>query len=312
MTLETANCEALELPDAGSKAASAPSIIHLMPLGAIRARDGREWFLDRPERLIASFRAGKIDLPIDYEHQTSAKEQEKRTGPIPAAGWITALEKRPDGIWGHVKWTETAAQLIRDRAYRFISPEFQYDTRTREIERLVGAGLVHTPALHLTALAREEPNMSDAPDTALCTIAGELGLPETATAAQIIDAIHSLTTADPDPAKYVPIEAVRDLMADRQTKIAAAREGDVERAVDQAIEGGYITPGMREWATALCRRDPQSFTEFMQATPPAYAYLKTSPFDGKGSFKERSRAFDETELAICTQLGIEPGTLVKD
>ncbi len=309
MTFEIVSCEALELPKPEKTGKAAPSAIHLMPSGAFKARDGRQWTLNHPERVIARFKAAKIDLPIDYEHQSNEAARAKITGPIPAAGWITDLELHPDGLWGQVKWTNAAEKLIREREYRFISPTFAFNTATKEVEKLKGAGLVHTPALHLTALAREEPNMTDNTETALCTIASELGLPNDADAGQIVQKIRSFAGAKPDPAKYMPIEAVRDLMDNHQSEIAAAREKDIEATVSKAIDGGYITPAMKNWATALCRKDPDSFNEFTQNAPPAFAYL-FEPVIGNTSVSAlKSRSYDETELAICAQLDIEPGTL---
>ena len=155
MAFEVATCEARELP----QGKSAPTVIHLLPPGAFRGRDGRSWKLDNPHHLIAWFRSLKIDLAIDYEHQADDPGR-KKTGPVPAAGWITELEVRPDGIRGHVKWTDTAAKLIREREYRFISPTFKYAPVTGKVMFLKGASLVHEPNLHLTALAREKPTMS--------------------------------------------------------------------------------------------------------------------------------------------------------
>lgn len=71
----------------------------------------------------------------------------------------------------------------------------------------------------------------------------------------------------------MPIEAVRDLMNDRGSKVAMARESDVEAMVTDALDNGFITPGMRDWATALCRQDPDSFAQFTKSATPAYAYL---------------------------------------
>ena len=63
-------------------------------------------------------------LVIDYEHQTV--DGETRTGPIPAAGWIWSVELDekgdPPGIYGMVEWTPTAAQAIRNKEYKYLSP----------------------------------------------------------------------------------------------------------------------------------------------------------------------------------------------
>ena len=42
--------------------------------------------------------------------------------------------------------------MIAAKEYRYISPSILFDPKTREIMRLQGAGLVHRPNLHLTAL----------------------------------------------------------------------------------------------------------------------------------------------------------------
>ena len=303
MKLKTATCDARELP----QGKSAPSVIHLLPNGTFKGRDGRSWTLDDPARLIAQHKARKIDLPIDYEHQGEDSSR-AQNGPVPAAGWITALEARSDGIWGHVKWTKTAANMIQEREYRFISPTFKYASATRKIMALTSAGLVHNPNLHLTALAREETAMTGDP-ASLSDFATALGLPENAERFEILAAINS--QAEPDPAKYVPIEAVKDLMKDRTSKIAIARESDVETIVNDALDKGYITPGMIDWATALCRQAPESFAEFTSSSVPAYSHLFKSPMAGRSLPEGKSRSYDEAELAICAQLDLEPGTLLK-
>ncbi len=302
MTFKVATCEARELP----RGKAAPSAIHLLPLGAFRGRDGRSWTLDNPQHLIDRFHSRKIDLRIDYEHQADDPGR-RQTGPVPAAGWITELEVRPDGIWGHVKWTDTAARLIREREYRFISPTFKYAPVTGKVVFLKGASLVHEPNLHLTAPAREEPTMP--PETDLSDIVSALGLPSGSGRDAILTAINSQST--PDPARYVPIGAVRDLMNDRGSKVAMARESDIEAMVSDAIDNGFITPGMRDSATALCRQDPDSFVEFTTSAPPAYAHLFKPAIGGLPATDLKSRAFDEAELAICAQLDIEPGTLLE-
>lgn len=117
-----------------------------------------------------------------------------------------------DLIGGHVKWTDTAANMIQEREYRFLSPTFKYTPVTRKVMALSGAGLVHKPNLHLTALASEESTMPDQ-DENLSAIAKALGLPAQSDQSEILTAINAQTS--PDLAKFVPIEAVRDLMTDR-------------------------------------------------------------------------------------------------
>lgn len=55
------------------------------------------------------------DLDIDYDHKKYGGD---------AAGWVQDAEARDTGLWILVEWTKRAAELIRDRAYRYFSPEF--------------------------------------------------------------------------------------------------------------------------------------------------------------------------------------------
>lgn len=301
MTFFTATCDAQLVPDEGK----APKVIHLLPLGLVQGRDGRSWVLSNPQELVARFQENKIDLAIDYEHQAN-EPQRAASGPIPAAGWIKQLELRDDGIWGHVSWTKTAANMIEAKEYRYISPVFKYHDATKDIVALKGAGLVHTPNLHLTALAREETTMNtDQPE--LSKIAAALGLKGDSSVDSIVSAINSMAT--PDPARFVPIEAVKDLMADRSSKVAAMRESDVEITVQKAMDEGYITPGMRDWATALCRQNPESFQKFTTSSAPVYAHLFEKRDWGKPENTSTGKA-SEAELAICNQLDIDPENLL--
>lgn len=56
------------------------------------------------------------DLDIDYEHKEFGSA---------AAGWVVEMEDRQtDGLWLQVEWTPKALQSLRDREYRYFSPEF--------------------------------------------------------------------------------------------------------------------------------------------------------------------------------------------
>jgi hypothetical protein len=55
------------------------------------------------------------ELDIDYDHKAYNGE---------AAGWVKDAEARPDGLWILIEWTKKAAGLLKDKAYRYFSPEF--------------------------------------------------------------------------------------------------------------------------------------------------------------------------------------------
>lgn len=305
-----------------------PEWIDLFPEGPTTGRDGRKFVLADPDAVIAAFQSGGIDLPVDYEHQNDRPEA-KLSGPVPAAGWIKELRRDAGHLWGRVEWTATAAEMIRNREYRYVSPSFLYHPKTLDVVRLKGAGLVHNPNLHLTALASEAPPMpdpaappaNDATPDVLTRVAEALGLPpdspaeavlRTFMAALLGKSAPAAATAQqqPDPARYVPIEALCELKAERDTWMQAHRQAEADEKVTRALREGHITPAMKGWATALCMQDPDSFDSFLAKSPAIYASL-TRPLNltlSQGEPGARGAASDAA-AAVCAQLGLKPDAL---
>jgi phage I-like protein len=299
--------------------------VHLLPNGFMQGRDGRSFDLADPNGLILAFQANAIDLPVDYEHQADNPEA-KLKGPVPAAGWIKELQARDDGIWGRIEWTAMAAELIASKAYRFISPAILHHPKTREIMRLTGAGLVHRPNLHLPALNAQEAQMPPVPAKAapsdqatlqglLQTIISVFGLPANATADQVMAALKAVKdqmSAPPDPAKYMPVEAVQAMMADRHLELSTASEGRAQEKVNAAFRQGYIHGGMRDWALALCRSDEAAFDTFLQKSGPTFGGLLKNYGEGRSQpAPARTSLRSEAADSICAQPGLPMGALTK-
>lgn len=330
--LRLATCD-VQLADGG-----APEWVHLFPPGRTTGRDGRIVDLVDPGAMVLDFEARGVALPIDYDHQLD--DEKTRTGPVPAAGWIKELKADASGLWGRVEWTGTAAELIGQKAYRYLSPTFLFYPDTAEVVRLTGAGLVHKPNLPLKALASE-----DAPTSGAFTarLAAALGLapdatesqvselvekmvatvrrlvaggtpapatgPEPATAAELVHAAQAV----PDPARYVPASAVQDMLRVRNLERAEAAETRVQHKVRAALDGGHITPGLREWALGLCRADEASFDTFMAKSGAPWSVLFRDvvpkgppPWSGTGRDDLRDGSL---AAAVCAQLGLKPGRL---
>lgn len=283
------------------------------------ARDGRKFELADPQLLIAQFKQNDIDLPIDYEHQSDRK---RSSGPVPAAGWIKELKALASGLWGRVEWTAQARELIASKAYRFLSPTFFYTKDGNVITRLKGAGLVHSPALHLKALASEDQGMITRDDF-MQRLQDALGLSGATSEDDILQAIGDLLTGQsdrdqdpdntkaasahtipPDPAKFVPVDVVQDLLRDRDETRSEHAAERAETRVRDALKRGYITPGMRDWALALCTRDEASFDDFMAKALPTYAYLSKQLLPNHPPDRTSGTQTCETSKAICEQLGL--------
>lgn len=301
---------------------AAPEWVQLLPEGRIIGRDGREFEVADPGALVLDFQSRGIDLPIDYEHQNDRPEA-KLSGPVPAAGWIKELKVAEGGIWGRVEWTETAAELIARKEYRFLSPSLLIHPKTRQVHRIKGAGLVHNPNLYLTALASQEDTMKPitpakvtAPSTAFAAhVATLVELPPETSQDDLLKALGARVKAQPDPTKYVPIEALSELMAEHRNVRQTTTEERVQSKIEEASRNGYLAGGaMRDWAIELCRSDEAAFDRFMQSTGPVFAHLLKVSHTARAvpeAFAERrSGAENEMEAAVCAQLGLKPGSLI--
>lgn len=251
---------------------------------------------------------------MDYEHQI---EREDNVGPVPAAGWIVELAERDGAIWGRVSWTPRGAELLANREYRFLSPSMIVRSGG-EVQRILGAGLVHRPALNLKALAEEEQTLIEPDDDALtlsrAQLAERLGADAaTLTAAAVLERLSASRDARPDPTAFVPVEAVKELLADRENARRALSEYEAEARVRTAMAEGHITPAMRPWALELCRSDPESFEGFLSASPAPWKHLfEPMRFpDGTRAAPPRRGSFaeDEARKAVCAQLGLTPEDL---
>lgn len=69
---------------------------------------------------------------------------------LPAQGWITRVYARDTGLWGDVEWNKLGEDSLKDKQYKFFSPEFylEYaDPETHEVYQnvLTGGALTKSP-----------------------------------------------------------------------------------------------------------------------------------------------------------------------
>jgi phage I-like protein len=338
---------AMGLPDPPPSGAAPPEWVHLLPLGVANGFDGRGPYRigDKAsaEAVIAASRSyGKgLPLAIDYDHATDLAAP--RGERAPAAGWITALEARQDGIWGRSEWTPAAAAALKDREYRYISPAFHH-AKDGKVLRLVRASLVNGPNLDLTALAaartgNQQPPAGDVMD--LNHILTAAGLPAGTTAEAALAAIKGLAAAKADleriataaglpagadgAALATGVTAMRAQLAAAKsatapdpaqwvpmalyTALAASAQAARIGAVDEAIKAGKLTPGQREWAVAYQAQDPGGFTKFVQDAPVLVTAGALVPPGAPPGVPQG--AITDGERAIASQLGITEQDFLK-
>lgn len=175
--LKSPHAVALPAPASGN----APDWIQVFPSGTFSGRDGRGPYTCDPAAVVARTREhnGPVDIPVDYDHQLEHTAMNGR--PAIAAGWITELEARADGVWGRVEWTDKGKAHVAAREYRYVSPVYYYQQDTGDIQAIESVALTNVPNLTgLKALAAREPGLNlftgDITMSFLKTMASVLGI----------------------------------------------------------------------------------------------------------------------------------------
>ncbi|HHF6431565.1 TPA: phage protease, partial [Haemophilus influenzae] len=262
--------------------------IQLLPYGKFRAADGRPtdveaWYVTDTNGadVVALANNQRNPLPIDYEHQII--HSLKNGKEAPSAGWMEYFYFTPQGIFADVRWTDKAADYIKNGEYRYISAVFAYDT-DGYVRKIFHAALTNTPALDgmdeamvaaSVNLLQEDNPMDKKLLAALCALfalkadASEADITEKVTAlsaakgdspVDVLDvyaklaekeqSVAALSTqvGNPDPAKFVPVEQVAALQADFN-ELKTSVEADKKAAlITAALSQGKLAPALKDWA----------------------------------------------------------------
>lgn len=173
-----------------------------------------------------------IDPSINYMHGTAG------AGDGEAAGWVKDAEVRTNGLWVLVEWTRTAAEKLKEKAFRYFSAEFMDKwTDAKGVEHsdvFLGGALTNRPymkdllpinlseatvsmAVELAeAVAKGKENLANNPhnpqegDVTEQELAKLLGLPEGTTKETLIAKLSELGAAKPqdDKPKQPEVPAV--------------------------------------------------------------------------------------------------------
>ncbi|MBV8056351.1 MAG: hypothetical protein JO071_14040, partial [Deltaproteobacteria bacterium] len=132
----------------------APEWIELLPASKFSAVDGRGPFENaNPDSIVAASieRMPQVGLVLDYDHSTDLAAPEGR--PAPAAGWLKQFKVERGAILARIEWTAEAAEAIKAKKWRYVSPVFEH-AKDGKVERILRAALTNNPALiNLPAIA---------------------------------------------------------------------------------------------------------------------------------------------------------------
>lgn len=171
-------------------------------------------------------------LLIDQEHFSHDTDKSSE-----AFGWIAELQKRADGIWGRVEWTDIGDAAVKNRRYRFLSPTWRQlqvlgnGERVRPLH-LLDVGLTNQPNIRgmvplsnrndefrRTDAADSNNNKTNAP---MKQIAVKLGLAAEASEESILTAVTALQNRAADAEKTLgTVTTERDTLKNRVTALDA-------------------------------------------------------------------------------------------
>jgi len=144
-----------------------PSEFRIFASGKVETTKGTFTFDEAAAKsVMADYKAHGIDLMIDYDHASLASASLDPATAGKAAGWFN-LELRMGELWAvNVRWTEPAAEALRAKEWRFMSPAFQ--TEEGRVCSLLNVAITNLPATRqLTPLMAAKRETTMASDTGL-------------------------------------------------------------------------------------------------------------------------------------------------
>lgn len=259
-----------------------PERIMLLPAGEfVRGRDGRNWTKKDAELIAKRSNDYLPQHSIDENHSTDLKAPKGESSP--ASGWFSNIVvENGDEIWADVEWTPRGSHAITNKEYKYISPVFETGANG-EVVKILRAALTNTPNLELPAMNSEQTEPADKPDKELDMkeISVSLGLPETASKNDIMQAINSLKT-QANSAKSVDLMAYApraDLAQMEQRAVTAEKalaelnaeqlKAKATEAVEKAVTDRKIAPASKDEYIAMCSTEEglERFTRIMETTP---------------------------------------------
>ncbi|MCB6803387.1 phage protease [Enterocloster bolteae] len=331
-------------PLSGIDLSGVPEVIRVLPKGHVSSTKGDFEVDDRDiAGIIRQFKARRLDLVIDYEHQTLSDVQ------APAAGWIKDLYPGEDALMARVEWTKKGREYIANKEYRYLSPVVLVKNADQHAAVFHSAALTNTPAItgmfaiiNSDALSIEE---EEEPRMELSALIELLGLEEGTAEDDVLKRIKELTQQAAEegqggqegkegPAKegtqLVANKTVLDLLGlpedarteDVTARIMAFKAGDsvlqrrvaelekqaasqkAEELVGLAMKDGKLSPAQKEWAVAYALSDPKGFAKFVEKAPVVVPM-------GKTAFAADERKQDGVDWKILKNQGVTEEDLKK-
>lgn len=225
---------------------------HLVPLGEYpHAETGLVQVIDGPaiDGMLNRFNqeaasptfAGKL---VDQDHFSYDTDK-----PSESFGWVKKMDKRPDGLWGQIDFSDIGEAAVKNRRYKFVSPVFwPADT----IEKLGGNkvrptridsfGLTNnpnfkgmTPFTNRAGTDVSAEAQTKTPSQKMKTVAQRLGLSADASEDSILSALDKLTN------RATGAETERDSLKTEVTELRNRNKSLIDEQIASDLDAAGIT-----------------------------------------------------------------------
>ena len=324
----------------------APEIIRILPLGHVTSQKGE---FDVDEESLQLMREGiarhGVDVVIDYEHQTLDGVQ------APAAGWVKGLSIQNGYIVAKVEWTNRAAEYLKNREYRYLSPVITVRKTDNKATGLHSLALTNTPAIdHMDPIVNSSTYNDKGGQHTMDPkeLAKLLGLPEDASEEQITQALTAALAElkqlkedgrqeqPPPDEEAVANKAVCELLGLKSGAATSDVTAKIMELKGGIIDGVNVMAELKSLKDTMARRDAdEAVTHALKAgkiTPAqkewATSYALSNP-KGFADFVEKAPqvvpmgqllqdgpekpegGMDEATRLVCKQLGVSEDDIKK-
>lgn len=323
-----------------------PEVIRILPLGHVTSQKGEFDVDEESLRLMkAEIARHGVDVVIDYEHQTLDGVQ------APAAGWVKGLSIQDGHIVAKVEWTNRAAEYLKNREYRYLSPVITVRKSDGKATGLHSLALTNTPAIdHMDPIVNSSTYNDKGGQHTMDPkeLAKLLGLPEDASEEQITQALTAALAElkqlkengrqEPPPPdeEAVANKAVCELLGLKSGAATSDVTAKIMELKGGIIDGVNVMAELKSLKDTMARRDAdEAVTHALKAgkiTPAqkewATSYALSNP-KGFADFVEKAPqvvpmgqllqdgpekpegGMDEATRLVCKQLGVSEDDIKK-
>lgn len=222
-------------------------------------------------------------IPVDRDHAFYKGMS------APAAGWFVkgSAEATDSGVTAEVEWTPEAAQQVRDREYRFISPEFSFQKRTQKGQKipeqtLFASTLTNRPFFdEMLPVAAE--NIALADELVVAEAFGE----------EVADSLNGMAAG-----------AVTGLVAAAMTKVGSKKGQAANTAGSSFADPGYQKDGQKRYPLDT-KEEVQAASRYIGQKRNAARYTPAQVARIKARVQRAAKKFGVTIGADATTGGNE-------